>query len=100
VRRTAALLLILLSVTACQLPEGSKRAASRAVLTFVLESAIDLQGRTVLTQSSSRPVLQSTPAKKPATTTCSRQKPVAPKTRVLIARCPIANVTPRPFPTS
>jgi hypothetical protein len=86
-------------VMACQLPENARRAASRAVLTFVLESAIDLQGRTVLTQSSSRPVLQSTP-KAPAPKTCTRQKQLAPKARVLIARCPIANATPRPFPTS
>jgi hypothetical protein len=93
---------MLLPVTACQLPENARRAASRAVLTFVLESAIDLQGRTVLTQSSTRPVLQSTPAKPPvpATKTCSRQKPVAPKARVMIARCPIPSVTPRPFPWS
>jgi|GEM_PF-3249029 len=91
---------MLLSVTACQLPEISVSAASRAVSTFVLESAIDLQGRTVLTQSSTRPVLQSTSQKKPATKTCSRQKPVAPKARVLVARCPIPTVTPRPFPWS
>jgi hypothetical protein len=83
---------MLLSVTACRLPELSKRAASRAVLTFVLEFAIDLQGRTVLTQSSTRPVLQTTRPKQPAppARTCSRQKPAPPKTRVLVARCPIA----------
>ena len=90
---------MILSVTACQLPENARRAANRAVLTFVLESAIDLQGRTVLTQSSTRPVLQTTkPA--PATKTCTRQKRIIAKTRVLIARCPIADPTPRPFPTS
>jgi hypothetical protein len=87
---------MLLLLTACRLPEFSKRAASRAVLTFVLESAIDLQGRTVLTQSSIRPVLQSTQATK----TCTRQKPIALKPRVLIARCPLPNPNPRPFPTS
>lgn len=93
---------MLIPVTACQLPENARRAANRAVLTFVLESAIDLQGRTVLPQSSTRPVLQTTQAKRtaPATKTCTRQKPVAPKVRVMIARCPIADPIPRPFPTS
>lgn len=90
---------MLLSVTACQLAENSKRAASRAVLTFVLESAIDLQGRTALTQSSARPVLQTVPAAAPAPKIC-RKRVIPPVKRVLIARCSIAPATPRPFPTS
>jgi hypothetical protein len=88
---------MLLSVTACQLAENSKRVASRAVSTFVLQSAIDLQGRTVLTQSSARPVLQTTQA--PAPKVCTKRV-TAPAKRVFIARCPITPATTRPFPSS
>ena len=96
----AALLLMLLSVTACQLPENLERAASRAVSTFVLQSAIDLQGRTALTQSSVRPVPQTTThAPVPAPRVCTKRVKT-PAKRVFVARCPIPAATTRPFPTS
>jgi hypothetical protein len=89
---------MLLSVTACQLPENSKRVASRAVSTFVLQSAIVLQGRTVLTQSSARPALQTVVLPSSAPKVCIKRITFAK--RVFIARCPLADPTKRPFPTT
>jgi hypothetical protein len=110
VRRTAALLILLSLVMACHLPEISKRAAIRAVSTFVLESAIDLQGRTVLTQSSARPALQTISrramtksASPPPVRLCSKRVIASAASRVLVARCrtlPASDSASRPFPTS
>ena len=114
VRRTAALLLLPSLVLACHLPENPKRAAIRAITTFVLESAIDLQGRTVLTQSSARPALQSTRVRASATPAntapkvrvCTRRVVAAP-IPAFVARCrpmtasgSVSDSTARPFPTS
>jgi hypothetical protein len=87
---------MLLAVTACQLPESPKRAVVRALTTFVLESAIDLQGRTALTQSSVRPALQTIPS---AYSSRAGAKAL-PRVKALVARCPLAISTARPSPTS
>jgi len=100
VRRTAALFFILLAVTACQLPESPKRAALRALTTFVLESAVDLQGRTALTQSSVRPALQTAlPARPPMAPKrlCTK---ALPRLREIVARCPLAIPKAHPSRTS
>ena len=87
---------MLLAVMACQLPESPKRVAVRALTTFVLESAIDLQGRAALTQSSVRPALQTIlPSRPPKRVRAN----ALPQTRVMVARCPLAAST-RPSPTS
>jgi hypothetical protein len=88
---------MLLAVTACQLPESPKRVAVRALTTFVLESAIDLQGRTALTQSSVRPALQTIPPARPSARICAK---ALPRVKALVARCPLAISTARPSPTS
>jgi hypothetical protein len=91
---------MLLAVTACQLPESPKRAVVRALTTFVLESAIDLQGRTALTQSSVRPALQTIPSARPAAHSAKVCTKALPRVKALVARCPLAISTARPSPTS